>query len=132
MVKAKNQGIKPNPTWTHVYLKAYVKALGLNHPKVKMSMNKTDMIAGLKAAKHWGPRAPSFPASKMTAKGGPLSKQMRPPAPPRARSPKSAARRARSKAAVAQANSESAANARGRVTQAQANQARANLRGMLG
>ena len=69
----KNQGVKPNDTWTHTYLKAYVKALGLNHPEVKMNMNKANMIAGLKAAKHWGPRAPSFPASKMTAKGGPKS-----------------------------------------------------------
>ena len=123
MPQPKNVGVKPNETWTHAYLKAYVRALGLNHPQVKMSMTKANMIAGLKAAKHWGPRAPSFPASKMTAKGGPKSVQGK------------KVSRSEFDSARAQLQAGRAARGRGRprkVSQADADQARTALRGMLG
>jgi len=151
----KNQGMKPNETWTHAYLKAYVRATGLNHPEVKLSMSKKDMIAGLKKAKHWGDRAPSFPASvRNTAAGGPKSMRGVPkakgPAGTAPGGPKSVraakARRAEVGRAVLGQNVRATADfnrartalnrrgieRRGGVSQVEADQARVALRGMLG
>ena len=84
------------------------------------------MIAGLKTAKHWGPRAPRFPASKMTAPGGPKSLR------PGGKAPVS---RSEMNSARAQLQAGRAARGRGRprkISQAESDQARVNLRGMLG
>jgi len=45
--------MKPNSSFTVKQMKDYIRSKKLNHPDVKLSMKKADMIAGLKKAGHW-------------------------------------------------------------------------------
>ena len=44
---------KPNITSTVAQMKTYIKAKKLNHPAIKLSMKKADLVKGLKKAGHW-------------------------------------------------------------------------------
>ncbi len=44
---------KPNISSTVAQIKTYIKAKKLNHPAIKLSMNKADLVKGLKKAGHW-------------------------------------------------------------------------------
>jgi len=45
--------MKPNITFNMKQMKDYIRSNKLNHPDVKLSMKRADMIAGLKKAGHW-------------------------------------------------------------------------------
>ena len=45
--------MKPNVTFNMKQMKDYIRSNKLNHPDVKLSMKRADMIAGLKKAGHW-------------------------------------------------------------------------------
>tara|TARA_R110001606_G_scaffold65291_1_gene151136 strand:- start:1941 stop:2588 length:648 start_codon:yes stop_codon:yes gene_type:complete len=45
--------MKPNATFNVKQMKDYIRSNKLNHPDVKLSMKRADMIAGLKKAGHW-------------------------------------------------------------------------------
>ena len=44
---------KPNQNFTMKEMKDYIRQKKINHPNVKLSMKRADMIAGLKKAGHW-------------------------------------------------------------------------------
>ena len=70
---------KPSPNWKLSELKDYVRSHKLNHPAIKLSMNKADLIKGLKTAGHWDTRqnlvrgGPKSKRTQPTARGGPKS-----------------------------------------------------------
>ena len=44
---------KPNQNFTVKEMKDYIREKKINHPNVKLTMKRADMIAGLKSAGHW-------------------------------------------------------------------------------
>jgi len=44
---------KPNSSSTLAQMKAYVRENKVNHPEVRLTMKRGEMIAGLKKAGHW-------------------------------------------------------------------------------
>lgn len=44
---------KPNQNFTVKEMKDYIRTKKINHPNVKLTMKRADMIAGLKSAGHW-------------------------------------------------------------------------------
>jgi len=44
---------KPNVNSTVSQMKSYIREKKINHPAVRLSMRKPDMIKGLKKAGHW-------------------------------------------------------------------------------
>ena len=44
---------KPNSSSTLAEMKAYVREHKVNHPEVRLTMKRGEMIAGLKKAGHW-------------------------------------------------------------------------------
>ena len=44
---------KPNKTFTVKQMKDYIRQHKINHPAVKLSMKRADMIEGLKKTGHW-------------------------------------------------------------------------------
>ena len=44
---------KPNQNFTVKEMKDYIRQKKINHPEVKLTMKRADMIAGLKSAGHW-------------------------------------------------------------------------------
>ena len=44
---------KPNQNFTVKEMKDYIRTKKVNHPNVKLTMKRADMIAGLKSAGHW-------------------------------------------------------------------------------
>jgi len=68
---------KPHDGMTLKQLKDYVRSHKLNHPEVKLSMKKADLVKGLKAAGHWeSGKAPGGPKSLRKPKLPPRPKAM--------------------------------------------------------
>ncbi len=44
---------KPNQNFTVKEMKDYIRQKKLNHPEIKLSMKRNDLIKGLKSAGHW-------------------------------------------------------------------------------
>jgi len=44
---------KPDKSFTVKELRSYIRAKGLNKPGIKLSMNKADLVKGLKKHGHW-------------------------------------------------------------------------------
>ena len=62
---------KPHDGMTLKQLKDYVRSHNLNHPEVKLSMNKADLVKGLKKHGHWeSGKAPGGPKSLRKPKAG--------------------------------------------------------------
>jgi hypothetical protein len=81
--------MKPNPTFTLTQLKDYIRSKKLNHPDVKLTMKKADMIAGLKKAGHWEEKSKLNPAPKKTIKKEkPAPKKSTPKPAPKKPTPK--------------------------------------------
>jgi hypothetical protein len=58
---------KPNSSFTLIEIKSYVRSHKLNKPEIKLSMNKSQLVAGLK--KH-GPQKQKADARKALKTGG--------------------------------------------------------------
>lgn len=68
---------KPHDGMTLKQLKDYVRSHNLNHPEVKLSMKKADLVKGLKKAGHWeSGKAPGGPKSLRKPKLPPRPKAM--------------------------------------------------------
>ncbi len=68
---------KPHDGMTLKQLKDYVRSHKLNHPEVKLSMKKADLIKGLKKHGHWeSGKAPGGPKSLRKPKLPPRPKAM--------------------------------------------------------
>jgi len=68
---------KPHDGMTLKQLKDYVRSHKLNHPEVKLSMKKADLVKGLKKAGHWeSGKAPGGPKSLRKPKLPPRPKAM--------------------------------------------------------
>lgn len=68
---------KPNDSMTLKQLKDYVRSHKLNHPEVKLSMNKADLVRGLKKHGHWeSGKAPGGPKSLRKPKLPPRPKAL--------------------------------------------------------
>ena len=61
---------KPNATSSVKEMKDYIRTHKLNHPEVKLSMKKPQLIAGLKKAGHWSEQSRKL----ITNKGRPVPK----------------------------------------------------------
>jgi hypothetical protein len=60
---------KAHAGMTIIELKAYVRSHKINKPEIKISMNKAQLIAGLKKHGHWGEQVPGgAPASRKARK----------------------------------------------------------------
>ena len=60
---------KAHAGMTIIELKAYVRSHKINKPEIKISMNKAQLIAGLKKHGHWGEQVPGgAPASRKAGK----------------------------------------------------------------
>jgi hypothetical protein len=60
---------KPHAGMTLAELRSYVRSHKLNHPEVKISMKKAQLVAGLKKHGHWGEQVPGgAPASRKSGK----------------------------------------------------------------
>ena len=68
---------RPHDGMTLKQLKDYVRSHKLNHPEVKLSMKKADLIKGLKKHGHWeSGKAPGGPKSLRKPKLPPRPKAM--------------------------------------------------------
>ena len=59
---------KPNDKFTVKQMKDYIRTHKLNHPEIKLSMRKADMIAGLKKHGHWEGSKQATPKKKVSPK----------------------------------------------------------------
>ncbi len=67
----------PHDGMTLKQLKDYVRSHNLNHPEVKLSMKKADLVKGLKKTGHWeSGKAPGGPKSLRKPKLPPRPKAM--------------------------------------------------------
>ena len=67
----------PHDGMTLKQLKDYVRSHNLNHPEVKLSMNKADLVKGLKKHGHWeSGKEPGGPKSLRKPKLPPRPKAM--------------------------------------------------------
>ena len=64
---------KPNSASSVKEMKDYIRTHKLNHPDVKLSMRKPELIAGLKKAGHWS--GSSTKRKMIKTKGRPVSKR---------------------------------------------------------
>jgi len=60
--------MKPNSSFTLPQLKDYIRKNKLDHPQIKLTMNKKDLITGLKKIGHWEEKSKLHPAAKKPAK----------------------------------------------------------------
>ncbi len=70
--------MKPNQNFTVAQMKTYIREKKLNHPAIKLSMKKADLVKGLKKAGHWKEVAPKAAkkAAPKAAKAAPNSDDM--------------------------------------------------------
>ena len=57
---------KPNVTFTVKQMKDYIRQKKLNHPAIKLSMRRAELIEGLKKAGHWNSSKDPSPKKKPT------------------------------------------------------------------
>jgi hypothetical protein len=55
---------KPNVTFTVKQMKDYIREKKLNHPAIKLSMRRAELIEGLKKAGHWDNKTKSKATKK--------------------------------------------------------------------
>lgn len=56
---------KPNVTFTVKQMKDYIRQKKLNHPAIKLSMRRAELIEGLKKAGHWDNKNKSKATKKL-------------------------------------------------------------------
>ena len=72
---------KPNKTFTVKQMKDYIRQHKVNHPAVKLSMKRADMIEGLKKAGHWDTSKDTPTPKKPAPKKKPMETKKKPTKP---------------------------------------------------
>jgi hypothetical protein len=66
---------KPNSSFTLIEIKSYVRSHNLNKPEIKLSMNKSQLVAGLKKHGHWDHKSDARKALKTGGAKPPMVKR---------------------------------------------------------
>jgi hypothetical protein len=69
---------KPNKTFTVKQMKDYIRQHKVNHPAVKLSMKRADLIDGLKKAGHWDTSKDTPTPKKPAPKKKPMETKKKP------------------------------------------------------
>ena len=79
--------VKPNSKSTLKEIRAYVREKRLNKPEIKLTMNKPELVAGLKKHGHWDHKGDAKEKLKVGGKKPPMTKKPKatPSASPKAK-----------------------------------------------